>query len=368
MLLLSICTLAVYGQSNDIPDERSYRYPEYKSNNRNLKVYHVKEPAFCKTAEEIEALPLQCDTIKLNSHSLNKYLYFDNEGRLRKYWTHNAGNDGAAEFLELRAYYDTKGALVYMDYSSGCNCDAQSGYFVIRNNKIVEHDGYYECWCCEEDNDSIYIAKSADAGEPLPRNISWWDCTSFSDAATLLSVLHIYKYDEGFNTEFSGKEEVHAMLFDNDNDSKQDTVIYYKKEGDEDRAIISYDTAKRIRKCNISRYPENGYESILLYYDIGGNLFLISCNFYDRMSDDNTDKKRKEESFTFYINEGIITGYRYYLNSELKGKGESEYINEKERIIQALIGTNLRKTPYLQKDLSQFHNTKKLKEALSVFN
>lgn len=358
LLFLSICNIAVYGQSTDIPDECSYRYPEYKRYNRDLKVYHIKEPAFCEAAAEIEALPLRCDTIKQNSHYLNKYLYFDNEGRLRKYWTHNAGNDGAAEFLELRVYYDTMGALVYMDYSSGNNCADEGGYFVLHNGKIVERDGYHDCGCCEDD-DTTFIMKLPDKGAPFPRNMSiWWDFSSFSDAATLLNVLEVYKYDGEFNIEFTGKEEVFAKILDKCK-LKHDTLNLDKNGWN--RITTSYDNAGHIQKCHINNSSEKDGEFIRLYYDTSGELFLIDYQNIETIS----NKSICHESFILYIEQEIITGGKYYQNSGLDKNKESCH-DEWDRILNSLTGTRLNKTPYLKKDLSPFLNTKKLKEMLKA--
>ena len=352
--------------------EELYRYPEYKTFNRDLKVYHVKEPAFSKEAEDIEAMPLRRDTLKFYSYPdylkklyhHNKYLYFDDKGRLRKYWTYNSASDGSHEFIELRAYYNTKGELIYMDYSDGSSCSAESGYFELRNDKIVAHDNSSVCWCCEEDNDSIFTRKLAEIGKPLPRKkSSWWDSSSFSDAATLLNVLRIYEYEGGLNGEFLGKENTFSAILDKMEEKKElvnETIILNERGWYRDEVIVSRDTGKRIRKCDLSSSLENGSEFISAYYDISGNLFLISCSCYG-ISDNDNEKNRDEESLTLYIEDGTIIGCNYYSNSEINTNGESYYIDERERIMQSFIGTKLDKTPYLKRDLSRFLNTEKLK-------
>ena len=345
-------------------------YSEYKNFNRDLKVFYVKEPAFSKEAGDIETLTLRCDTLKFYSdyfgmtQHYDKYLYFDDEGRLRKYWTYHAENDGSSEFNELRLYYNTKGELIYMDYSSGCNCDGQSGYFIFSDNKIIEHDGSYVCWCCDEDNDSIFTMKIANIGESLPRNISWWDCSGFSDAATFLNVLRVYEYDGEFNSEFLGKERVYAKILDKmevKGELEKDTFVLNKNGWNRDEFIVSRDNEKRIRKCIINSYFEGGVDFVTHYYDIAGNLFLLDSNCYDGLSDGNIDKKRKKEQLGLYVEDGIITGCRYYINSSFEKKDQSDYLNEKYRIINSLIGTKLNKTPYLKRDISQFINIEKLK-------
>ena len=347
--------------------EEFYRYPEYKTFNRDLKVFYIKEPAFSKEAEDIEALTLRRDTLKYYSYPdylkkmyhHNKYLYFDDEGRLRKYWTYNSVSDGSGEFIELRAYYNTKGELIYMDYSDGSNCSVESGYFELRNNRIVAHDNSSECWCCDEDTDSVFTRKLADIGDSLPhKKSSWWDSSCFSDATTLLNVLRIYEYTDGMNEEFLGKENVFAAILDKMEEKEElenETIFFDEKDVGRSRAVVSRDNEKRIRKCYIyDRYLESE-TFIKLYYDVNGNLFLIS---YECHNSGYTNRK-PEESLLFYVEDGKIVGYGYYNSPALKNK-DDDYSSERDRIIHPFIGAELDKTPYMKDDLSRFINTEKL--------
>jgi hypothetical protein len=311
--------------------------------------------------EAIEASLSRCDTIRSPNGEVKKYLFFDDEDRLRKYRTHYSYTDGTAEYLDFLVFYNQKGELIYLDYKHGCHCDDGSGYFVIHNGKITERNILYDCGCCEED-DTTSTTIMPDIGSPLPRLMHWWDCSSFSDAKTLLGVLRIYEYEYLFNAEFTGKENVFANILDY-MDLKTDTIFFDEKGFN--YATRSYDEVGRIRKCNISNSSENGSEYyIKLYYDIDSQLFFTECTYCEKISDNNTLK----EQFGIYFENEIVTGIKYYYNPEFNNISEADYLNKSDQIYQLLINTRLDKTPYFKKDFSGFLNTDKLKKTLLPYH
>lgn len=355
LLYISIIyTTIAYGQDiNDVESNRPH-YPEYKTYNRDLKTYWMKEPAFCEAAEQIEALTLRCDTVTDG----NKYLFFDDKNRLRKFWTYYSFNDGSHEYLELRAYYDNIGKLVYLDYSSGSNCEDASGHFIVRNGKIIDGEMNDDCGCCGDD--PIPSPQSFVIGEALPRRISWWDSSALLEAATLLKILSIYKYEYTPNLELTGKEEAFAEILDNNIIQElQEKTIMLDEKG---RSTITtlYDKTENIRKCDINKSSEKDGEFIKLYYDEKGDLYLIRYDNVERIS----DREKNRESFTFYIESGVISGGGYYRNFGFdKTIEDADFYCD--NILQELIGSRLSEAPHSKKDLSWMINTKELRKALS---
>lgn len=354
--LFAVFTVHLSAQDIHNVENEELRYPEYKIYNRNLKTYWMKEPAFCEAAEEIESLSLRCDTLTAD----NKYLFFDNKGRLRKYWTYFSISDGSHEYLELRAYYNISGELVYLDYSTGSNCEDACGYFILRKGIVTDGEMNEDCGCCEDDNAPV---KPFVAGGTLPRKISWLDSSAFSDTATLLEILSFYKYGPHYvyNLEFMGKEEAFAMIID-ENTSKElvENTITSNEKGLNRYITVWQDNTGRIRKCHIYKSLEKGGEFIKLYYDKTGNLFLTGYNRTERIS----EKRENQKSFTFYIESGIITGGNYFRNFGFEEN--SENIDYKcDAVLRGLIGCRLSQTPYFNSDLSWMLHVDKLRTRIS---
>ena len=154
----------------------------------------------------IDSMPLKCDTI------LYKYdndawwyrefrgIYFDKEGRLRKYSRKDLGEGSNSE---ASAYYDGAGNLVYYIYSSESTCDEADGCFYVNDGKIVDFMGTYDCGCCEDKEaftEEIMRTKRPVVGSTLTKTINRdWSLANFIYSDTLLSKLK--------NKSYSGYEE-----------------------------------------------------------------------------------------------------------------------------------------------------------------
>lgn len=105
----------------------------------------------------IDTMPLTCDTFYMVPYDdIDTYdykcIYFDNEGRLRKYSWQLRFNDGGHDHINFLAYYDEQGNLIYIRDESGCNCDDYLGYYYVYQGRIVDYYYGWDCYCCEEED------------------------------------------------------------------------------------------------------------------------------------------------------------------------------------------------------------------------
>ncbi len=151
-----------------------------------------RKVAQCQSVvDKINSIQLMCDTV-FNSSSENEIIYrfesiyFDKQGRVRKYFGEHKMNDGAHENGETTAYYDEKGELVYIEYDSSNNCEGREGYFYVNDGRVVDFSCSLYCDCCEGDSVSQetidLVRPTIDA--PFVQTAEW-----LSRYATILTLL-----------------------------------------------------------------------------------------------------------------------------------------------------------------------------------
>lgn len=62
-----------------------------------------------------------------------------------------AYHDGTHEYMDMCAYYNTNGELIYIKQQSGSNCTDEEEHFYLYKGYIIDCKYYYSCGCCEED-------------------------------------------------------------------------------------------------------------------------------------------------------------------------------------------------------------------------
>lgn len=157
--------------------------------------------------DEIKTLPLKCDTAYFLSTSNRgdtlftrdgalfynlTELYFDKNGRLRKYFNESFVRDGENSQFTIDAWYDKKGNLVYTSYIGDNHCTDIGGYFYIYAGRIIDFRTEYGCECCDEEltKEEIDDIRPAIGSSASNATIGWHESlTNYIHADTLLSKL-----------------------------------------------------------------------------------------------------------------------------------------------------------------------------------
>jgi hypothetical protein len=117
-------------------------------------------------------------------------IYFDEKGRLRKYFLENISRDGSQECITMSAYYNDNGVLVYLSIKSSYNCGSGSRTYYIYQGRKVDFEGSEWCDCCgEEVEEGNWVE-----GKELPVSINWTLLVNFMYAETLLKTLQSENY------------------------------------------------------------------------------------------------------------------------------------------------------------------------------
>ena len=148
---------------------------------------------------EIDAMQLICDTINYRPPYYGEEgyyydfvlfsgftgIYFDEKGRLRKYFLENISRDGSSECMKMSAYYDENGVLVFLSIESSYHCGNGSRSYYISQGRMIYFEGSEWCDCCEEEvEEGVWVA-----GEESPVFINWELLANFIYAETLLKTL-----------------------------------------------------------------------------------------------------------------------------------------------------------------------------------
>lgn len=152
------------------------------------------------TVSEIEEIALRIDTLyyypkEENVTELLEFMYYDDESRIRKYYWNSQTHDASYEGKSYEAYYDKSGKLVYINYSSGSNCENAREEFWVCDERIVNFKADLYCDCCEDTN-AILSEEEVDQrrpkiGDRLVRTITWEDpLAGFLTTESLLQLLN----------------------------------------------------------------------------------------------------------------------------------------------------------------------------------
>ena len=183
-IILAFLNIQVYAQKLHISD--------------SVKIDTTKLNYCQKIIHEIDYIQLKCDTVFYNPWDKDKILYefrglyFDNENRLKKYWSRLIINDGSHDDIDFSAYYDDLGKLVYITFDNSNHCEEYDGSIYIYDECIVYMHYNRHCGCCEDEQQ---IAEDINAsfpniGDSLRTSI--FDYTSFEsfiNAETLLEFM-----------------------------------------------------------------------------------------------------------------------------------------------------------------------------------
>ena len=161
-----------------------------------------------KVVGEINSMPLKCNTISIKPFTQSPTYYFegiffDEQGRLRKYYWEQIMNDGASEEGTTTAYYDKNGKLVYIFLENSSNCEWSREYYYINNGFIVDFKGALYCECCEEGEEESAV-EGVDfirpiIGAPLTMTMERYPLTDFIHANTLLKAMQQKKEENEYN-------------------------------------------------------------------------------------------------------------------------------------------------------------------------
>ena len=151
--------------------------------------------------DDINSMSLKCDTILFDNESglyRFKGIYFDRDGRLRKYfWCE--GGDGQMEPVTMSGYYDEKGDLVHIAYESSYDCGDDKESYYVHKSLIVDFACEINCDCCDTDLTEKEINKMRPVtGTVLTKAIAN-DMMSFKNfirADILQNVLKSKEYEE----------------------------------------------------------------------------------------------------------------------------------------------------------------------------
>ena len=161
----------------------------------------IRRAQYKQIIDEIDTMQLKCDTIGDVASNWFRGIYFDNKGRLRKYFWKNSGSgDGANEGITISAYYNKNGELIYLSNETSTNCDAEEEFYYIDKGCIVDFAMNYDCGCCEGGEEGytkkeINRIRSRLIGNLLKVSISWeLNLTNFIHTGTLLKILQGEKY------------------------------------------------------------------------------------------------------------------------------------------------------------------------------
>ena len=166
------------------------------------------ERAQCeKIVYEIDAMQLICDTLNYRPPYYGEEgyysdsvifsdftgIYFDEKGRLRKYFLENISRDGSQECITMSAYYNENGVLVYLSIKSSYDCGSGSRTYYIYQCRKIDFEGSESCDCCEEEAEE----DNGVEGKELPVSINWELLVNFIYAETLSKTLQSedYSYD-----------------------------------------------------------------------------------------------------------------------------------------------------------------------------
>ncbi len=190
IIFLSVCNICCYGQL----------------------ILNSPEPADKKKMElctavinEVDAIGLRCDTIYLRPWDKDtisyefKGIYFDENDRLRKYMWSLQINDGSNDHIDLEAYYDNDGALVYIGYTAWYHCGDYNGHFYVHEGRIVSYYYFENCECCEEEitEENMDVVRPR-VGDTLEKDFDTSQSfKSFLYARTLLEILKNEDYGNG---------------------------------------------------------------------------------------------------------------------------------------------------------------------------
>ncbi len=162
---------------------------------------------------EVDAMSLECDTVSFYARSFHgdtlftrdgaltynlEELYFDENKRLRKYFSESFVRDGENSQMKIDAWYDEKGNLIYITYDGDSHCDAISGHLYIYDGRIIDFMSEYDCGCCDEKLTEVEInnTRPAVGSDASMETIGWGaSLTNFIHADTLFSILKSKEYN-----------------------------------------------------------------------------------------------------------------------------------------------------------------------------
>ena len=176
---------------------------------RKSAVIDTVRRAQCKQiVDEINTMQLKCDTVGYVGSNWFKGIYFDNQGRLRKYFRKETQNDGTQECIALSAYYNEKGELIYLFSETSTDCDSGEEFYYIYKGCIVDFAIKKDCSCCEDGKDELTKKEinriRPQISNPLKVSINWsLNLTNFIYSETLLKILQSKEYND--NDEFDEK-------------------------------------------------------------------------------------------------------------------------------------------------------------------
>jgi hypothetical protein len=152
----------------------------------------------CKKAvDEINAMPLKCDTISFDPYYDRVYyrfegIYFDKKGKLRKYFRKEITNDGAMECSMTSAYYNENGELVYISFDTSYHCGGGKEFYYVDKGNILYFEIITVCECCDDEEftpEEINRMRPV-IGKSLKTSVNWQsDLTDLINADKLLKML-----------------------------------------------------------------------------------------------------------------------------------------------------------------------------------
>lgn len=142
--------------------------------------------------DNINAMPLTCDTL-----NVARRIYHDESGRPRKYVHQFDTNDGAHDNINLSAYYDECGKLVYLHANVGSHVEETHESYYVHEGKIVDFIWIYglmDDLLEDEDREEYLKEHRPVVGTTLTRLIGWFGqlgLENFIEIDKLLSILRL---------------------------------------------------------------------------------------------------------------------------------------------------------------------------------
>ena len=159
----------------------------------------IERAQYKQKVYEIDAMQLICDTLRYRPPEYGKDvygnvlvlfsgfkgIYFDEKGRLRKYFWEDISKDGSQECTSLSAFYDENGVLFFLHLESSYNCGDENSSYYIYQGRMIDFEGSEWCGCCEVEAEK----DKWEFGKELPVFIDWTLLSDFFYAETLFKTL-----------------------------------------------------------------------------------------------------------------------------------------------------------------------------------
>ena len=100
--------------------------------------------------DEINAMTLVRDTLFGVVVYSDRVLYFDKQGRLRKYFDKQTLE---SEGGQTTAYYDKDGDIIFFEYDIYSNCENSKGHYFVHKGRVMDGQYHYKCDCCDNEDE-----------------------------------------------------------------------------------------------------------------------------------------------------------------------------------------------------------------------